>query len=79
MTLGSLRKKMRVMVKTEHDKVAYCRNFLRGWCKAGPDSLFKVVKGFERPRCVSEGGREVVVVGDGWLAANAIPARYLEG
>lgn len=57
----------------------YCRAFLRTWCKAGPDSSFRVVEGRRRPGIVRENGQEVVVVGKEWLEANAIPLAYVAG
>ena len=65
------------MAWTEREQIEYCRSFLRQWCKAGPESVFKVVEGRKRPMLVVEDGSEVVVVGRDWLAANAVPVEYL--
>jgi hypothetical protein len=65
------------MPRTEREQVEYCRSFMRQWCKAGPESVFKVVEGRKRPTLVVEDGSEVVVVGRDWLEANAVPAEYL--
>ena len=66
-----------MMDESDYDRAEYCRAFLRGWCRARYESSFKVVDGYRRPRLSKEDGREVVVVGSEWLAANAIPPEYL--